>query len=146
MPGAEPAVDSDEDTDRRTEEHEITLNLLKPCFGVLPVDLKRAVQLRAEVGASGFIRLPEFFRAFGILGFERAQVLVCDRVGGLANDPPQRFPRDGVHVPGLQIEARRGARCVTDQVAHGLEIDRLVDELTAGDARIDCFKNIHRRY
>jgi hypothetical protein len=46
---------------------------------------------------------------------------------------------------GLQIEARGGAGGAAYQVAHRIETDRLIDELAAGDARVDCFKNIHHR-
>jgi hypothetical protein len=42
-----------------------------------------------------------------------------------------------------RVEARRGACGAV--VTYSIEIDRLVDELPAGDARIAHFKPIHRR-
>jgi len=146
LPGAEPAVDGDKNADRPIEEHEIVLDLFEPSVSVLAANAERAVQLRTEVEAAVVIRLPEFFRAFGILRFERAPVFVCDRFGDLPDDLPQRLSGHGVDVPGLQIQARRGARGALDQVTHGIEIDRPVDELAAGHARIDRFENIHGRY
>jgi hypothetical protein len=55
----------------------------------------------------------------------------------------ERFSRQGIDIPGLQIAARGRARGASDQVLDDAEIDRLVEEGTAGNARVDRFKDVH---
>jgi hypothetical protein len=43
----------------------------------------------------------------------------------------------------LQVAARSCALRLHDQVFDDVEIDRLVEEGAAGDARVDGFKNVH---
>ena len=55
----------------------------------------------------------------------------------------QHFAGYRVNVPRLQIAVRRRACRALDQVADNIQIDRLVQEPAAGDARLDRFENIH---
>ena len=61
----------------------------------------------------------------------------------MALDFLQYFAGYGVNVPRLQIAVRRRACRALDQIADNVQIDRLVQEPAAGDARLDRFENIH---
>src|SRR6185436_13762239 len=55
----------------------------------------------------------------------------------------ERLSGQRIDIPGLQIAAGRGARCSRQQILDDVGIDRLVEEMAAGDAGIDRFKDIH---
>jgi len=62
LAGAEPAIDGDEQCNRRVEEFVIALVLGQPRRGIVAVDLERAVKLHAMIVAPRLVRLPHRFR------------------------------------------------------------------------------------
>jgi hypothetical protein len=74
LSGTQAPVDCDKQTDRRTEEPEISLDLFKSGDVVAPACSESSVQLRAEALMPGYIRLTQVFRKIRILTGERSPI------------------------------------------------------------------------
>src|SRR5215472_6109938 len=143
LAGAEPAIDGDEQGDRRVEELVIALVLVEPRREIVAVDGERAVKLHAMMLAPGSIRLPHRLRINRIFGILVSRIAARDCGGDLPLEFGQRRAGERVNLPRLQIAAGRRARRARDQVAHQFRIDRLIEKPAAGNPGIDGFKHIH---
>src|SRR6202035_1861431 len=101
LPGAELALDGDEQRDRRVEEREIALVLIEPAFRVLARNAERAVELHAVLLAPRPVRLPHGLGIDRILGIVMARVVVA---ADARRDPPLDF---GDRRAGQRIDAPR---------------------------------------
>ena len=141
-----PAIDGDEQRDRRVEERVIAFVLSKPRRDIVASDLKRAVKLRAKMLAARFVRLPHCLGIDRIFRFEYwllTRVAAGDRHRDLPLELGERRSGERINLPRLQIAAGSRARRMCDQVAHQFKIDRLVEEPTARDPGIDGCKDVH---
>ncbi len=116
-----PAIDGDEQRDRRVEERVIAFVLSKPRRDIVASDLKRAVKLRAKMLAARFVRLPHCLGIDRIFRFEYwllTRVAAGDRHRDLPLELGERRSGERINLPRLQIAAGSRARRMCDQVAH----------------------------
>src|SRR5258708_14379758 len=131
---AEPAVDGDKEAHRRVEELVVALDLFELPDGVVTAGAESPVQLRTETDVSVEIRLLQLGRQGWIFGFKCLPVPTLDCLGGLPLDLFERLPGQRVDVPRLEIAVRCRACCALNQFTDDIQIDRLAEEPTAGDA------------
>src|SRR5262249_27344527 len=143
LAGAEPPIESDEQRDRRIEDHIIAFVLAKPRRGIIAIDLERTIELHAMMVAARFVRLPHRFRIDRIFRVFMARIAAGDRGRDLRFKLGERRTGGRVDLPRVQIAARGRARGARDQVADERWIDRPIEKPAAGDTGIDGFKHIH---
>ena len=71
-----------------------------------------------------------------------ARILTSDTRGHDPFEILKRFVRERVDVPRLEVATGCCALCSHDQFAHDVEIDWLVEESSASDARVNRFKDV----
>src|SRR5262245_53608338 len=98
------------------EEQEVALVLREPAGGVVAGEVGGAVELDAVLLAAALVGLLHLLRIDRIFGLVVARVAAVDVRGHLSFERRKRRAGERIHVPWLQVAARRRTGRTRDQL------------------------------
>jgi len=143
LAGTEPAVDGDEKRHRCVEKLEVLLVLREASGGIVAIDAERTIELQAVCFAPLLVCPEHWIGIYRVFRLGMARIFTRDTRGYDPLEILERPVRERVDVPRLQVATGCCALSSHDQFAYDVEIDWLIQESAASDARVDRFENIH---